>query len=106
MKWIFILLGLTSVWLFYEANSYEPKPFTGYVVGKTYEPRHLCHDTYKTTIESTVIHVPHVPHTHHHSVIKAVFTLHIANMRDLKHITVDSIRFTKIKVLDKLTFKL
>lgn len=86
--------------------SCDDKPFKGYVVGKEYVSGHMCHSEPKQTVEATVI-APHpviVAHPHHHHWVEATFTVYVANRYEVRQYNVDSLKFQRIKMLDKVTF--
>ena len=94
------------IFILFACSEDKPRPFTGYVVAKNYEEGHMCHSEYKNYIESSIPLFTHIHHhkVHHHHYVEPVFTLHIANKDELKHINVDSLTYTRSNVLDKLTF--
>lgn len=84
----------------------ENKPFTGYVVAKEYVEGHMCHSEYKHTVKAYVpVHVPHVPPPHHHHYENAQFILHVANRYEVRPFHVDTFKFTRVQMLDKITLK-
>ena len=99
--------NLITLFLITILLSCESKPFTGYVVSKTYEEGHNCHDdNYKVYEEFNIIpfiYIHHQPKTHTHKYIKPLYKLHIANKSELRHINVSSETYYKTKLLDKIT---
>lgn len=103
MKQIYSILVLSIA---ISLTSCDSKPFKGYVVGKEYISGHMCHSEPKKTVEAIVV-VPHpvvVPPPHHHEWIKATFTLYVANRYEVRQYFVDSLKFQRTKMLDKVTF--
>ncbi len=78
------------------------EPFTGYVVAKEYIEGHMCHSEHKHTVKA-IVHVPHVQH--HHSYQQAQFILHVANRHEVRAYHVDTFKFNRVKMLDKITFR-
>jgi len=95
------------MFILFACSEDKPKPFTGYVVAKNYEEGHMCHSEYKNYLESSIPLFTHIHHhVHHHHYVEPVFTLHIANKDELRHVNVDSLTYINSNVLDKMTFML
>lgn len=100
-----MLLFLLTGTLLFLLSSCESRPFTGYVVGKTYTAGHMCCSNPKVIVTATPVRVPpHPVHTHHHVYEKATFEIHVANRYDVETFYVDSLKFNSIKMLEKITF--
>lgn len=81
----------------------EPVKFTGYVVCKEYTPGHMSNENVDP-VQCAVI----VPHAHpappHY--VDPIWVVYVANRDRVESINVDSLRFTKIKLLQKITVEL
>lgn len=99
MKGLILFLALVSL------TSCEFKPFTGYIVCKEYTPGHMCHDEVPTYSEASLlyVHVPPHVHTHHHTWQESSFIIYVANKNAVRSFSVDSLSFTKYKLLQKVT---
>lgn len=95
--WILVLC------LFFQAcNKY---PFTGYIVGKEYIPRHWENKPGKSICECAVW-IPVVPahtSTDQRKIVESQFILHVANKDELRHIHVDSLLYQARKCGEKIT---
>ena len=91
MKKAFILLALVAV------SCTDNKPFTGYVVGKEYNPSH-------NEIKYRTIHcgkiVTQIPYTEH---VDSKYYIYLANKQNVKCFEVDSVKFKQIKKFQKIT---
>lgn len=89
------------------------KDFKGYVVGKSKIFGHMCHSDHKVSkqerlngkIRYQIIKaeaVPTIPIDHRHHYEKSRFILYVANIDEVNKIFVDSIKFEKTSILDRI----
>jgi hypothetical protein len=82
--------------------------FTGYVVFKEYVPLHMDDQEPKTVQQATFIPAPIIvahPIQHTPELIKSKWFVYVANKDAVRQFEVDSVRYLKIKICDKITFK-
>lgn len=83
------------------------KPFTGRIVEKEYIAGHRCHtEGYKVNAQAGII-VPHVAAhpVHHHKWEPAKVIVWVANRREVRPFSVDTLSFDKWVIGTKVTFR-
>ena len=82
----------------------DKQPFTGYVVGKEYTPKHRCHDGTKT-VSYAIIHTHTHVTRHRHRDVAEKYEISVANKNTVRSFNVSKTTFSKSRLGKKITMK-
>jgi hypothetical protein len=93
-------MKLISILLLLVVTACGERKLTGYIVYKSYMPRHMCHNNTEPVVEAGYVHVPH--NTHHHTEQEPTWTLYVGNASRTIEIDVTENCYNDFKVTDKV----
>ena len=90
-----------SMFLLLAVVACEERKIEGYIVYKSYMPRHMCHDATEPVVEAAYVHVPHNNHVHAEQ--EPTWTLYVGNVNGTTEVDVTENCYKGFKVTDKVS---